>query len=427
MPRRVFLFCILLLALAVLYTLGSAFVTVQRIERLDAAGRSTAGSLQVLSALYAFATAAADIDGGARGYALTGSESYLQPFEAARREAPMRLDELRDLLRDEPKQLERVERLTSLLAERISLAELAIAQKRGAPDEPFAMRFGPRSRDASDEIRRTVDDIASDERQDLAARKLAWQQELESARTTEALTALSSLTVITLSLWALLRLRRIEAPSPASHPATPAQSPPPPPLAADYDTLVDDTLHRAALLQASHPGGSAERARVALLREAVEHARAGVSASQSLLLLERIGLPLALSALAQAIAQREHCTVRQSIDASSPNLAASHALLAFRVADWALTRLCAGPAGELGIGLAADEAGVVLRIEGPARADAGAADITDERGTALAREVTAAGGAWHWNAGDAARSLTLALPVSNAAERSAIAPESTRA
>src|SRR6266542_3180881 len=90
MPRRIFLFCILLLALAALYTLASVWITVERIGRLDAAGKATAQSQQVLSALHAFATAAVDIESSARGYALTGNEAYLQPFEAARRQAPLR-------------------------------------------------------------------------------------------------------------------------------------------------------------------------------------------------------------------------------------------------------------------------------------------------------------------------------------------------
>src|SRR6266540_4024764 len=254
MPRRIFLFCILLLALAALYTLASVWITVERIGRLDAAGKATAQSQQVLSALHAFATAAVDIESSARGYALTGNEAYLQPFEAARRQAPLRLDELRDLMRDEPKQLARVERLTGLLAERIAISDHGIAQKRTAPDEPFVMRFGSRGRESSDEIRRTVEDIEADERQDLAARKNVWQQELERARTTEALSALSSLTVITLSLWALLRLRRSEAPAPAASVAAAAAPAPPAPMpepAADFDTLVDETLRRAALLQSS--------------------------------------------------------------------------------------------------------------------------------------------------------------------------------
>src|SRR6266545_628932 len=264
MPRRIFLFCCLLLSLAAIYTIGSTWITVERIGRLDAAGKATAQSQQVLSALHAFATAAVDLESSARGYALTGNEAYLQPFEVARRQAPMRLDELRDLLRDDPTQLARVEKLTPLLAERISISEHGIAQKRTAPDEPFVLRFGSRGRESTDEIRRSVEDIEADERQDLAIRKSVWQQELERARTTEALSSLSSLTVITLSLWALLRLRRSEAPALA--PSAPPQAEPAPtaaatsPPAADFETLVDETLRRSALLQASHPAGSGERA-----------------------------------------------------------------------------------------------------------------------------------------------------------------------
>ncbi|SRR6266540_2878892 len=431
MPRRIFLFCILLLALAALYTLASVWITVERIGRLDAAGKATAQSQQVLSALHAFATAAVDIESSARGYALTGNEAYLQPFEAARRQAPLRLDELRDLMRDEPKQLARVERLTGLLAERIAISDHGIAQKRTAPDEPFVMRFGSRGRESSDEIRRTVEDIEADERQDLAARKNVWQQELERARTTEALSALSSLTVITLSLWALLRLRRSEAPAPAASvaaAAAPAPRAPMPEPAADFDTLVDETLRRAALLQASHPAGSAERARVELLREAIESARSGVASSEALAVVERLGLPLALSALAHAVRDREGCTVRESIEAATPPLPAAYATLLFCAADWALALLCAQRRGsDIGVGLATDDGRVVLRVESPLRATTPLDAEQQARAAKLSQAVCALGGSWQWSAGDNGQGLTATVPATTRNASEAAEAESARA
>ncbi|MGZ8203806.1 MAG: CHASE3 domain-containing protein [Burkholderiales bacterium] len=416
MPRRIFLFCILLLSLAALYTIGSAWITVERIGRLQAAGTATAQSQQVLSALHAFATAAVDLESSARGYALAGNDAYLQPFEAARRQAPLRLDELRDLLRDEPKQLARVEQLTPLLAERISISEHAIALKRAAPDEPYVLRFGSRGRESSDEIRRTVEDIEADERQDLATRKSAWQQELERARTTEALSALSSLTVITLSLWALLRLRRTEAemsapaPSPLPLPATAPPAPVSPP-AADFDALVDETLRRSALLQASHPAGSEERARVEALRETIEAARSGIAPSEALAVMERLGLPHALSALAQAVREREGCTVRESIEVATPPLSAARASLLFRAADWAFAILCAQRrGGEIGVGLATDGSRVVVRVESPLRASM-PIDVEQEAQAAkLAQQLATAGGTWQWSAGETGQGLTVTLP-----------------
>ncbi len=432
MPRRIFLFCCLLLALAALYTIGSAWITVERIGRLQAAGAATAQSQQVLSAVHAFATAAVDIESSARGFALTGNESYLQPFEIARRQAPLRIDELRDLLRDEPKQLARVEQLTSLLAERIAISEHGIAQKRAAPDEPFALRFGSRGRESSDEIRRLVEDIEADERQDLATRKSVWQQELERARTTEALSALSSLTVITLSLWALLRLRRAETEPLAAAPgASGPRAPSPPQLSApapDFEGLVDETLRRAALLHASHPAGTVERARIEMLRDAIEAARSGVVPTEALAVIERLGLPLALSALAQTVRERDGCTVRESIATATPRLPAAQGSLLFRAADWALAVLCTpNSEREIGVGLAADDSRIVLRVESPARPAIPIASAQQALAATLSQRIGAVGGTWQWSAGETGQGLTVTLPLPEKAPAESSETESARA
>jgi CHASE3 domain sensor protein len=432
MPRRIFLFCCLLLLLAALYTITSAWITVERIGRLQAAGAATAQSQQILSALHAFATAAVDLESSARGFALTGSESYLQPFETARRQAPMRLDELRDLMRDEPRELARVEQLTPLLAERIAISEHGIAQKRTAPEEPFVLRFGSRGRESTDEIRRIVEDIEADERQDVAMRKSAWQHELERARTTEALSALSSLTVITLSLWALLRLRRNEADAMTPDPIVPPlEGPTPPPTSVpqtDFDGLVDETLRRAALLHASHPAGSAERARVETLRDAIEAARSGVAPAEALAVIERLGLPLALSALAQTVREREGCKVRESIASSTPRLPAAQSSLMFRAADWALAVLCTPNSdGEIGVGLVADDSRVVLRVETPVRPSIPIGPAVESVGARLAQQVGAVGGTWQWSAGETGQGLTVTLPAPTAVHPEDSPTESQRA
>jgi CHASE3 domain sensor protein len=429
MSRRVFLFCILLLVLAAAYAIGSAWVTGERISRLDAAGNATAQSLQVLSALHALQTAVADIENGARGYALTGSDAYLQPFEAGRRQAPQRLDELRNLLRREPKQLARVETLTPLLAERIAAAEHGIAQKRTAPDVPFAMRLGKRGRD-SDDVRSIALDIESDERLALAARKVAWQQELARARTVEAVSALSSLGVVALSLWALLRLRRAEAAAPAAPPpeAQPARaSVAQPDVATDFDSLVDDALRRAAMLQASYASGSAERARIDALREAIDSARAGIALADARAVVEYIPLPIALATLARAAREREHCAVRESID-DTLTLPPAPALLLLRAAAWALDVLCASkPVGEIGVGLADDGTYIVVRVESPARAAMSLDVDNDAIAADLARRIGAAGGTWQWTDGETGRAMVAMLPALERERAGSARAESMRA
>jgi signal transduction histidine kinase len=123
-------------------------------------------------ALDAFMSAVKDAETGQRGYLLTGSDSYLEPYERARTSATAALDRAGALLEDDREQVPRVAALRALL--RAKLAELArTVELRRAGDAAGALAIvesdaGQQSMEA---IRRLVDAMQAAERRHLAERE----------------------------------------------------------------------------------------------------------------------------------------------------------------------------------------------------------------------------------------------------------------
>ena len=76
---------------------------------------------------------------GERGYLITRDETFLEPYEVARREAPAALAKLRDLVQDNPSQQELVMQLDDRTKEFFRLVEIAVLTARaGQMEDAFA-------------------------------------------------------------------------------------------------------------------------------------------------------------------------------------------------------------------------------------------------------------------------------------------------
>jgi PAS domain S-box-containing protein len=97
------------------------------------ADRQTVRSYVVIDELDLLLSSLMDAETGQRGYLITGEESYLEPYKAALGAVEQRLASLRVLAQNRPSQLERLNRIESLAADK--LAELketiGIRQTRG--------------------------------------------------------------------------------------------------------------------------------------------------------------------------------------------------------------------------------------------------------------------------------------------------------
>jgi CHASE3 domain sensor protein len=126
-------FVVLLLAalfnLAALYTAERSFV-----ELRDAAGsvRRTQLAQNLIERLYRLVV---DAETGQRGYLLTGDQIYLVPYHDALQQNKQQLEDLRELVRDNPVQLAQLATVRSLLDARLAQIEESLALRRNGDNE----------------------------------------------------------------------------------------------------------------------------------------------------------------------------------------------------------------------------------------------------------------------------------------------------
>ena len=143
-----------------LVTLGgistaSFYTNRQLVNATDAAWRTQESLIQLASLL----STMTDVETGARGYAITGDESVLEPYNKALPQVGSKVEQLRALIRD-PTQQRRLEALVPLLAERLALTRELIDQPHTpgfvTPQEETLVRKG---KQAHDQIRRAIGEM----------------------------------------------------------------------------------------------------------------------------------------------------------------------------------------------------------------------------------------------------------------------------
>ncbi len=118
-----------------------------------------------------------DMETGSRGFLLTGNERFLEPYAQGRETIKQGLARLRELMRDEPGQNLRLERLESLVARKLATMEEGIDLRRQTGIEAAAAYVATTGgKQAMDEIREVVTGMRAEQDQALdiwleAARK----------------------------------------------------------------------------------------------------------------------------------------------------------------------------------------------------------------------------------------------------------------
>jgi signal transduction histidine kinase len=146
------------LGVALVGALGLVFVAVTFADLIDArvrlADRLDPAGFQARR----WVSAVVDQDSGVRGYALTGDETFLEPYRTGEREAASAERSVRRLLADEPALLSSVEDFTADTASwRADSAEPLIAQTAAQGAEAAAEDDLRRSKTSFDELRTTYD------------------------------------------------------------------------------------------------------------------------------------------------------------------------------------------------------------------------------------------------------------------------------
>jgi len=134
LPFQRTLFPILLLIAAIIVLLN-AWWALQSVRTLATNAYWLAHSWQVVHQVERVLGSAVNAETGERGYLITGMESYLEPYTAARQELPGELDRLQSLTSDNPSQQDRLRDLRVSLGRRLLVLQKAIdARTQGGPN-----------------------------------------------------------------------------------------------------------------------------------------------------------------------------------------------------------------------------------------------------------------------------------------------------
>ncbi len=117
---------VLAVSLLIVISAGTYRVTRQFIAAHDWVART----LQVNQAVTEVFSSVQDIQSGVRAYVVTGDEKFLASREAAATDARARLARLKNLLADNPRQRERLERLERLVEQRMAITSEIVNRRR---------------------------------------------------------------------------------------------------------------------------------------------------------------------------------------------------------------------------------------------------------------------------------------------------------
>ncbi|MEK1941927.1 MAG: response regulator [Pseudomonas sp.] len=130
-----------------------------------------------------------DQETGMRGYLITGDEKFLSPFEVARPRIASELQALKELVKDNPGQVDRFRRIEALQQQWAKFADAVIESRRSGNDYQGVISSG-RGKELTDEIRKGFDEI------------IASEQQLRFQRNNEA----NNTVVLTIALYLLFSL-----------------------------------------------------------------------------------------------------------------------------------------------------------------------------------------------------------------------------
>ncbi|NIE76263.1 response regulator [Pantoea sp. Ap-967] len=105
-----------------------------------------------------------DMETGMRGFLLTGDERFLDPYEVAKPRVLGSLESLKELVKDNPQQVDRIDRLIALQNAWNSFASEMITQRRSGGDFRASIGNG-RGKRITDEIRKEFDALVGTEQQ----------------------------------------------------------------------------------------------------------------------------------------------------------------------------------------------------------------------------------------------------------------------
>lgn len=186
--------------------LALAVLSYWNTRRLFDRGLSVTHTKEVRAAVSELMSAVQDGETGQRGYVITGDDAFLEPYVVAEREMPRRLQELRELVADDPEQVRRVGELAPHIQAKLGeLRSVIETRRREGFDAAQAIVRGGQGKREMDAARALIGAMQDAEDRVLMKRELTANRAAATAVATFTITALLAATFIVLLYIALQR------------------------------------------------------------------------------------------------------------------------------------------------------------------------------------------------------------------------------
>lgn len=167
-----------IIVLALLVTLG--FFAYRSTMKLNEALRWEKHTQEVLLQLDEMLTTAIDAETGARGFIITGNDSFLDSYNRAEQNVGGNLQRLRELINDNPHQTERFVRLQDLINQKFGILKKLIQMRRTQSLAAAAEADKGQGKAVMDEIRALVGELKTEETGLLKIRETELDSSLSS-------------------------------------------------------------------------------------------------------------------------------------------------------------------------------------------------------------------------------------------------------
>jgi signal transduction histidine kinase/DNA-binding response OmpR family regulator/CHASE3 domain sensor protein len=166
------------LGTALLFFIGSAFLTYRNTSKLSQDAKTVTHTHEVITALMEVLSLAKDAETGQRGFVITGDERYLAPYTTAVGTIHTRLSEIEKLTQDNIEQQARVPQLRAWVDSKLNELDETIQLRRGKGfEDARAVVVSDRGKAAMDGIRDNLKEMEVEERR-LRAQRM---QDMETA------------------------------------------------------------------------------------------------------------------------------------------------------------------------------------------------------------------------------------------------------
>jgi len=162
-------------ALAILIILMTALMSWRAQQAQSSTADAMARTLEVQEQIQALGSAIKDAETGQRGYLLTGTDTYLLPFNTAQIVLPTAVGRLRAGWTDNPPQRARLDTVEMLYKTKLAeMQETIEMRRRGDRIDALATVQGDRGRILMDRIRTVLGEMEREERERAASRREGW-------------------------------------------------------------------------------------------------------------------------------------------------------------------------------------------------------------------------------------------------------------